>query len=350
MGSRRASLAIAAVAAAALLVGVRPALGAENIRQYRAALTGMFLWKYSAIPVFVLNPLYPGDVVQLKNETKYLSYDRCYRNMTGSHYRQLEDYADGTTITTDVDLKIAGELLTAKLAKIDAEGKAAFESTTLIKLSPISVDVARPDVAALRHVTGGPDCQLIPEIMDGRGGGFALVANVLQGRVNLLLSAKMSGSLSVEAKGELAKLLAKSFGITEAAITVSGDMVTFSVSESPAPKTLGFVPANLSRDELARVTLFLEGKRGADLEIAVHEALREPGFGPSSKLWILIQSLLGDEIRNKEHWAENFLKGEHVMTAEEVRRLGPKEVDFAKVATYAAAMELVRFEAPLRPQ
>ena len=38
------------------------------------------------------------------------------------------------------------------------------------------------------------------------------------------------------------------------------------------------------------------------------------------------------------------------MTAEELRRLDPKEVDFAKVATYAAAMELVRFEAPRRPQ
>jgi hypothetical protein len=72
MASRVASLTIPCLSASVMIVSLMAAApetkGAENIRQYRAAITKIFLWRYQALPIFRLNPVFPGDVITLKNE------------------------------------------------------------------------------------------------------------------------------------------------------------------------------------------------------------------------------------------------------------------------------------------
>jgi hypothetical protein len=50
----------------------------QSVHQYRAALTEVFLERYRALAVVRLNPVFPGDVLELRNETRYSSYKDCY--------------------------------------------------------------------------------------------------------------------------------------------------------------------------------------------------------------------------------------------------------------------------------
>jgi hypothetical protein len=71
-------LSVFVVAASALVTVVPPPVQAQqNVRQYRAALTKVFLERYGAMAVVRLNPLFPGDVVQINNESRYLSHSDC---------------------------------------------------------------------------------------------------------------------------------------------------------------------------------------------------------------------------------------------------------------------------------
>ena len=59
-------------------------------------------------------------------------------------------------------------------------------------------------------------------------------------------------------------------------------------------------------------------------------------------LWI--KELLGnDELKNKETWAAKMVGA---IPVEEILKAGSEKVDFKKVGTYGAAMELSRQEAP----
>lgn len=323
---------------------------AENIRQYRAAMTKIFLWKYSALPIYRLNPLFPGDVILLKNETKYLAHKRCFKNMKGGNYRGIQRYTDGMQINLSVDLKIKGELLHEKIAKINAEGKGKIEDVGSITVSPLSVDSVVPDSKELYHIGPDPACSIIPDILDAKKQGFAVADSVLHGQVNVTLKAKLSGSFGAGAEGELARRISSVFGLRQADVRIVADSVSFAVSESPQPMTLAIVPAKFSKEELARITHYLQGERGVDLEIAVREAIATDDLGRFEKFRISIESLLKDEIKNKERWAENFVNGKSRMTVAELRTLGPDNVDLGQVANYAAAMELVRLEAPSRLQ
>ena len=311
-------------------------------------MTEIFLWRYSALPIYTINKLEPGDVMRLDNETKYLARDTCYDSLKPSPYRGIRDFREGLAVSTAIDLKIAGELLHEKIAKIDVEGKASFAQTAIVTVSPLSVAEINPDVMALRKIKSDPPCRVIPDILDGKLGKYAIVAFVLFGKVNVALSANFSGSLSAQGKGELIKALAKSFGISEADIAVSGSVVSFAVSESPGNLPLAYVPPEFSREELARITYYLQGERGVALEIAVQGALTAGDLSFSNKAMIEIKSLLGDEIAKKEHWAENIVTGAKMTSVAELRSPDARDVDFHKVATYAAAMELVRDEAPRR--
>ena len=323
--------------------------GAENIRQYRAAMTEIFLWRYSALPLYTINQLQPGDVIQLDTEIKYLARDTCYNSLKHSHYHAIRDFKQGLKVSTAIDLKIGGELLNKKIANIDAEDKARFDQISVVTVSPLSVAEVSPDAAALRKINGSPACSMIPGILDGKLGKYAVVSSVLFGRVNFSLSANFSDALSAEAKGELVKEVAKSFGISEASIAVSEGVVSFAVSESPGNLPLAYIPPEFSREELARITNYLQGKRGADLEIAVREALTAGQVGVFEEATLKIKSLLGDdEIAKKEHWAENIVNGGEMTPIPELQPEKAKDVDFHKVAIYAAAMELLRLEAPSR--
>ncbi len=111
--------------------------GAEN-SQDRAAMTKIFLSRYHAMPASDLNPVFPGDVITLKNKTKYLNHHLCYPNVRVGKYTALQDYNEGTAISLSGDLKIGGELIHKKIAEIEAQGNVKFARTGLISISPLA--------------------------------------------------------------------------------------------------------------------------------------------------------------------------------------------------------------------
>jgi hypothetical protein len=126
-------------------------------------------------------------------------------------------------------------------------------------------------------------------------GKYVVAFRVLNGRVHLSLTTKLSGDLSVKAQGELVKAITKSFGITDAEVTLSRNTVSFILTSSPGDIPLALIPAVYSEEELERITLYLQGKRGADLEIAVNEALNATEAEQYDKAVAWIRELLGDD-------------------------------------------------------
>ena len=297
------------------------------------------------MPMFRLNPIFPGDVIMLKNETEYVSHKACYPKVPVGKYKAIQAYKSDDSIGLAGDIKIGGELLHKEIASIEAGGAATFESTGAIIVSPLSIDGV--DLATLSHAnSANPDCRIIQDLLSGKARGTALTQQVLHGRVNILLTTKPEGSLDAQAKGELLKKIAGTFKIREAEISVSGNKASFAVAESPDPMTLAIVPSGFNYEELARITNYLQGDRGAQLEIAVREAVKAGDVSEYEKWKLRIQELLGnDELKNKERWAENMVGATPV---EKVREAPRDTIDLQKVATYGAAMETVRQEAPAR--
>ncbi len=99
--------------------------------------------------------------------------------------------------------------------------------------------------------------------------------------------------------------------------------------------SLAIVPAGYSFEEVSRIVTYLEGKRGADLEIAVLEAIRDSDMGGLEKLKLKIGELLGsDELKRNERWAEDLVGTTPVDKF--------NDAQFEKLGTYGAAMEIVR--------
>jgi hypothetical protein len=186
-------------------------------------------------------------------------------------------------------------------------------------------------------------------LLDGNAAQYVVTQAVLHGQIKLGFTASISGSGNAAFKGDIIKAIAKAFSITEAEVNVSKEVVSFLISESDKPMTLAIVPAYYSSEELARITYFMQGERGAHLELAVREAIAARPVGWLEQLATHIRELLGDEeLTNKERWAERVVNGGGRRSAREVATLDT--VDFNRVATYGAAMELVRLEAPTRNQ
>jgi hypothetical protein len=244
---------------------------------------------------------------------------------------------------------VKGELLTRKIASVEAGANVKVESVISLTISPLAVDDAT--LIRLRAIKPVKNCSIITSLMDGKEGRYVVVQQVLHGKVNLGMSGKIGVAIDAKAEGELIKAVAKVFSISEGAVRVTGSSISFVVSESPDEMTLAIVPAYYSAEELARITLFMEGLRGAELELAVREAIiREPP-GLFEQVVTRIRSLLGDrELRNKEVWADRIVNGEHRLPIDEIAAIDRDRIDFRKVAYYGAAMELVRSEAPQRQQ
>jgi hypothetical protein len=303
--------------------------------QYRAAMTQIFLWQYHAFPVFTLNPVFPGDVIRLDNETIVLDHRRCYPNVAVGRYVAISPFVTGLESSVSIGASVKGELLSDKIAEIDASGSAKFADTMAITINPLAQDRAR-DVGALRQIAGDKECQHVLDLLDGTAAGDVVVYSVLHGIRNFSMSASFSGNLSAGAKGELLALIEKAFSLKEVEISVSRDSASFTVSESPGPMSLAVVPAELSADDVFWVVNYLEGKRGAELKIAVDEAIQARRDGIVEEAITRIRLLFGDDYaRAREIWARRFSHGGKLLTAEELNG-----EDFEKIARFGAAMEL----------
>lgn len=318
-----------------------------NIQQYRAAVTKVFLWKYAALPIFRLNPIFPGTVVRIDNETIRLDASRCYPTHQGGRYRGINDYRDGTAIANHGDLSLGGALLSKHLAQLEVGIGVRVGSTISITVSPLSSDRFMPDAAALRKIAADKECQLILRVLSGAETGYAIALEVLHGVVNFEVTLRHAANADAKVRAELLARIGKIFNLNSAAIGVGVDTFAFSVATSPAPQTLAIVPDGFSKEELSRITSYLMGKRGADLEIAVQEALIAADLGTLKRVQIRIQEILGDEeLKNKESWAERMVNGKDKTPVPVLRTEFRDKVDFRSVATYAAAMQLLT---PPRP-
>ena len=321
----------------------------EGISQYRAAVTRIFIWKYSAFPIFRQNPIFPGAVVRLEDETIKLDPARCYPGHKGGNYRAINDYTDGMAISRSSDLRLKGDLLTKKIAEVETNANVKTDLATSITVTPLSEDRFMPDTTALRSIASDSSCQLILQLLDRKTGEYVIAAEVLHGIVRYQVGLTMAATVSAAARSQLLAAIAKTFQIKDAEIGVGLQRVSFSVAKSPDAQTLAIVPPGFHKDELARITYYLQGKRGADLETAVDEALATTDVGTFRKLVTQIRALLGDkEINQKERWTERFVRGPDTATSDQpvlpiaqLRTQYREQVDFRKLGTYAAAMELV---------
>lgn len=328
---------------AAFLLAAGNAQAQSNEAQYRAALTRALLGSYQALPLFRLNPVYPGDVLTLNNETTFVRQAACYPHVKVPNYRGTRSFQGRDALSLSGGLRVGGELLSKKIAEVEAGAKVKFATTGTIRIDPMSLD--QQDVATLKSARfADPNCKVINDLLAGMPNGKALVQQVLHGRVDLVLTSSLDASLDAKAKAEALARVTGVLKLNQADISVAGGTASVVVSESPAAMSLAFVPYGFSGSEIARITYYLQGQRGADLEIAVREAIRAD-VSELEKIKVRIDYLLGkDETVWKDRWIERVVGGDSV----EALLKDADKVSFQRLATYGAAMELIRLEAPPR--
>ena len=72
--------------------------------------------------------------------------------------------------------------------------------------------------------------------------GISWQRRVLHGVVRYVVKIRTQGNVVASARSQMLATIAKVFRITEAEIGVGVDTLSFSVAESPAPKTQAIVP------------------------------------------------------------------------------------------------------------
>ena len=335
MSPRGALLAPFLFAMALGALSTSPAAGTET--QFRAAMTKIFLWQYHAFPIFALNPVYPGDVVQLDNEQIVLDHRTCYPNWSHVRYAHIAPYTSGLAASVSIGASIKGDLLAKEIAEIEASGSAKFSQTMKITVNPLS-DANAPDIAALSHPATTPDCRLIQQLIGGKFGKYVITYRVLHGVRDYQLTIEEAGSLDAKAKGELLALIMKVFALKEAQVTMSGNTASFEVSELPGEMDLAISPAYYSAEDLNWITEYLWGKRGDDLDVAVDEAIRANDKSAVRAIVIRIRDLFGNQYaRAREIWARRFAQGERMTPVNELH-----DVNFRSVGDFGAAMVLTQ--------
>ncbi len=216
-----------------MFVGFVPEIHGADNSQYRAVVTKIFLSKYHAIPAADLNPVFPGDVITLKNKTKYLDHSVCYPNIRVGKYTAIEDYAEGTDLSLSGDLKVGGELIHKKIAEIEAQGNVKFARTGVITISPLS----KEEVTTVRLKAPNErnsECRIIGDLLSGKTQGYAVTQRVYHGRTRISVNTHFRAGVGATAKGELLKKLANVFKINEPEINCRGMRLLSPFQNHPA--------------------------------------------------------------------------------------------------------------------
>jgi hypothetical protein len=316
------------------------------VAQYRATMVRLFLQTYRAFPIFIQNPIFPGSLISAQYETIDLAPDRCY-DAQNVKYVRLSDLGAGASVTTNADLKVGANILSGLIAKAEAGAGVSFSNEAVLSVSPLSNASFRPDMAALRSPKPGPLCDPVRDVLAGHGAGKILVARVYHGTVTYGLTARFKGNVDANARTSGKVVVAKVFNIKEAGISASSDTMTFAVARSPGEVTLAVTPVALSYEKLVRITQYLQGKRGVDLERAVNDVLHtdnESLLQQSIDTIKLVFAELSGGVSANEDWARSFVEGEKMIPTDllvDAEKLG---VNMQAVANYAAAMEILRVD------
>lgn len=311
-------------------------------KQYEAALTKIFVsQQYKAIPIFRLNPLNPGDVVQIDNETIYLNHAAaCYPHLDPPRLN-IQPMRQGQRITLSSGLAAKGELLHQEIASVSANLRANLDDQMSVIVDPIS-NAQATDIHTLLKFESKPECSIINDLTNESSGKYIIAYAVLYGVIKFDLTANFNDEIKADAQSKLSKDISNVFGINEANVSFSERSASFYISQSPGPLPVALVPAQYNLDELARITYYMQGARGKELETDVSDAIRTDDPGEFKRLVGLISDIFHEdkEAIYGEQWAQRFFSGKQMITLDQLREQSQKNVDFDKIGSYEAAQQL----------
>ena len=313
----------------------------HGILQYKAALTKIFLEMHAAIPVYSLNPVYPGDVIQFRPELPLVSARDCFPKQRHGDYVRLDPFKEGLSTDISAGLEAKGQVLSKQIAEIEADASASFSKTAILQIDPLSVDDLEPDLTGLdKWDRSKPKCRDIPAVLARQAPGKFVVARVFHGTVRFGLTSDFGANVSATARSQIIKKISRVFGISEAGVSASASSAYFLVSKSPDPKTLAVMPPYYSLKEIATIANFLAGARGRELEKLVLSAIQEPD---RKAFDALVQDILAffhqHDFQVQEDWARRLVHGSDPIYAGDIHEKYGERME--AVATYAAAVVLI---------
>jgi hypothetical protein len=310
-------------------------------KQYEAAITKIFVsQQYKAIPIFRLNPLNPGDVVQIDNETIYLNHAMCYPHLDPQRLN-IQPMIRGQRITLSAALAAKGALLHQEIAAVNANFGANLDNQMSVTVDPIS-NAQAPDIQTLLRFEAKPECHIITNLLNESTGKYIVAYAVLYGTVRFELTANFNDEIKIDAQSKLSQKISSVFGINDGSVQFSEESASFYISQSPGPLPVALVPAQYNLDELARITYYMQGARGKELETAVSDAISTDDPGKFKQLVALITGIFqkDGEANYGEQWAQRFFSGKQMITLDQLREQSQKNVDFDKIGSYEAAQQL----------
>ncbi len=196
--AKRAAWSIAAALFLQFATGIVGAQADDGVQQYKAAVTKIFLGLYGAFPIYYTNPIFPGDIVSMEKEG--IKKRGCYKNQINGNYVAINGFMTGLNVGRGIAAEVSGELLSKRIAGLEAGGKVTVDYQMKMTVSPLSVDRPDPDQSSLNKWNKADrDCQMIGDLLVGRTGGYFLVSEVLHGRRNEWVERLVSGEQMVSA-------------------------------------------------------------------------------------------------------------------------------------------------------
>jgi hypothetical protein len=247
----------------------------------------------------------------------------------------------GQRITLSAGLAAKGELLRQEIASVNANLRASLDNHMSVIVDPIS-NAQSPDIHTLLNFEAKPECNIIKDLLNQSTGKYIVAYAVLYGIVKFEITVNFNDEIKVDAKSKLAKSIAGVFGINEGGVQFSDESAGFYISQSPGPLPVALVPAEYNLDELARITFYMQGERGKELETAVSDAIRTDDPGEFKRLVGIITDIFhkdGEAIYG-EQWAQRFFSGKQMITLDQLREKPIKDVDFDEIGSYEAAQQL----------
>ncbi len=325
------------VACVLLSVSCATTTVANTERQYRAAMTKIFVPR-SAFPMFSLNTARLGEVVDITNQLSVHYARVCYPNLKESGFRRIDDFQDRSEISVVAALGIEAQLLSKEVAAIDANARVEFGSSAYLALMPISTnDPIGGAYTILDFDYMNNECAEILRALSANGSGNIVVGRVFHGTA--LFTSQLSINASASASVKIGEIIRKRYMIPDGDVSVDGSYMTVGRVQTPGERTLAVVPLLMNPEELAAITAFLRGDRGAALDIAVRDALKADGASNWDQVVLPLLELLGAE-QNCEGWVRRFFSGEPLETLDTIREQYGERIDMGLVATYGAANEL----------
>jgi hypothetical protein len=261
--------------------------------QYRAAKAYFFVANYHAIPIFALNPIFSSDVIQIDPELIATRGAVCFPALDKKpeqRYKAIAQLGFGAAEGAGLDVNVGAEAYGLASAEIGAS--ATMDRVATVEAVPLSSDMIKRGIFALKsELADLPECRAVREVLTTGLPNHLLVANVLHGAFGF--AASVHGAISGSAAAELNVRL-RGLKFRDARFAARYDETRQAVVFASGAMTQAVVPAFLNSEEIARLSFYLQGRRGVELEIAVREALAATELWLYEEAWLRVQSIFSD--------------------------------------------------------